>query len=115
MNIARDQGLLFPTTEVTAEAGGAAFKTQLLKWIGNKQRQAPDIISHFPSHYRYYFEPFLGSGGVMGVLAPSKGVASDIFRPLIEIWKTLHDDADLLKQWYSDRLALVKEMGKKPA
>lgn len=115
MNILREQGSLFPPAQFPSEAAGAAFKTQLLKWIGNKQRQAPDIISYFPADYGRYFEPFLGSGGVMGVLAPPKGVASDIFPPLVEIWKTLHDDAELLKNWYSDRLALVAEIGKKEA
>jgi DNA adenine methylase len=76
---------------------------QLLKWIGNKQRFAHEIVSYFPVEFGVYFEPFLGSGAVLGTLAPEKGVASDIFRPLIEIWQTLHGDPVLLNRWYSDR------------
>ncbi|MEP7291639.1 MAG: DNA adenine methylase, partial [Chloroflexota bacterium] len=49
--------------------------TQFLKWIGNKQRFAPTIISYFPSKYGTYYEPFLGSGAVLGTLAPSSSVA----------------------------------------
>ena len=91
------------------------FKTQLLKWIGNKQKQAVDIISFFPENYKTYIEPFLGSGGVLGVLAPKKAIASDVFPPLVEIWKALHDDKNSLKIWYAERYALIDEIGKEEA
>jgi DNA adenine methylase len=79
------------------------FKAQLLKWIGNKQRLAPEIISYFPSEFETYFEPFLGSGGVMATLAPERGVGTDSFEPLIAIWQTLHDEPEALKAWYAAR------------
>jgi DNA adenine methylase len=91
------------------------FSTQLLKWIGNKQKQAHAIIAHFPENYGTYFEPFLGSGGVLGVLAPRKAVAGDAFGSLIEIWQTLRSDKELLKQHYADRHALIATLGKKQA
>lgn len=91
------------------------FSSQLLKWIGNKQRQAVDIIQFFPKEYGTYIEPFLGSGGVLGVLAPKKAIASDIFSPLVEVWKTLHSDKELLKEWYGSRYSLICELGKKEA
>jgi DNA adenine methylase len=92
-----------------------AFPTQLLKWIGNKQRHARAIIAHFPENYGTYFEPFLGSGGVLGVLAPKHAVASDAFGSLIEIWQTLRTDKELLKQQYAERHALIRKLGKKEA
>lgn len=79
------------------------FSAQLLKWIGNKQRFAHEIISHFPKSFDTYFEPFLGSGGVLGSLAPKQAVATDCFPPLMTIWQTLHDSPDTLKEWYADR------------
>jgi DNA adenine methylase len=79
------------------------FKHQLLKWVGNKQRFAHEIVSYFPVKFGAYFEPFLGSGAVLGTLAPGKAMGSDIFRPLMEIWQTLHTDAGLLNRWYSER------------
>lgn len=91
------------------------FRTQLLKWVGNKQKQAEAIISHFPKRFGTYYEPFLGSGGVLGVLAPAKAVASDAFLPLVEIWQTLHEDKALLKRQYAERHALIEAMGKKQA
>ncbi len=81
----------------------APFKAQLLKWVGNKQRFAHEIISYFPLQVGTYYEPFLGSGGVLGVLAPGHAVASDAFGPLMEIWLALHDSPETLKIWYSEQ------------
>lgn len=83
------------------------FKTQLLKWIGNKQRYGAEISSYFPADYGTYYEPFLGSGGVLGTLAPERAVASDVFPPLIEIWQALRDDPETLKDWYAARWSRV--------
>jgi DNA adenine methylase len=79
------------------------FKTQLLKWIGNKQRFAHEIVSQFPSTFGRYYEPFIGSGGVLATLSPPDAVGSDTFAPLVEIWQTLRNDPEILKRWYSDR------------
>jgi DNA adenine methylase len=81
----------------------APFKTQLLKWIGNKQRFAHEIISYFPEEIGTYYEPFIGSGAVLATLSPERGVASDSFCPLIEIWNTLKNVPETLKHWYQER------------
>jgi len=93
-------------------AGSGPFRSQLLKWIGNKQRQAPAIIGFFPDDFGTYFEPFLGSGGVLGVLSPRRAIASDGFRPLMEIWRKLHEDKDRLKSDYAERYGLMETLGK---
>ena len=79
------------------------FSTGLLKWIGNKQRMAHEIASYFPPDFGTYHEPFVGSGAVLATLAPRRAYASDSFRPLIEIWQTLHDDPKEIKRWYAER------------
>ncbi len=76
---------------------------QLLKWVGNKQRFAPEIILYFPACYGRYFEPFLGSGAVLGTLGPAQATGSDAFKPLVEIWQTLHTAPGTLKEWYQQR------------
>jgi DNA adenine methylase len=83
----------------------APFKTQLLKWVGNKQRFAHEIATYFPKldADQTYFEPFLGSGAVLATLAPQRAVASDVFEPLIGIFQALHEDGVVLVAWYSDR------------
>lgn len=79
------------------------FNTQLFKWIGNKQRFAHEIISYFPDNFGVFYEPFLGSGAVLGTLAPNKAVASDILCPLIDVWKTLVTAPNTVKEWYEER------------
>ncbi len=49
--------------------------SQLLKWVGNKQRFAQYIASIFPDDYGTYIEPFLGSGAVLGAIKPRSGIA----------------------------------------
>lgn len=79
------------------------FSTQLLKWVGNKQRFAHEIVGSFPEKFGRYFEPFLGSGGVLATLAPLNALASDTFAPLMEIWLTLKSEPEKLKEWYRER------------
>jgi len=81
----------------------APFTTGLLKWIGNKQRTAHEIVSYFPRDFGTYYEPFLGSAAVLATLRPKRAIGSDTFSPLIQIWQTLHSDPAALKRWYCDR------------
>jgi DNA adenine methylase len=81
----------------------APFTTGLLKWIGNKQRMAHEIVSYFPHDFGTYFEPFLGSAAVLGTLQPKRAIGSDTFAPLIEIWQMLRSDPTTLKRWYAER------------
>lgn len=79
------------------------FRTQLLKWIGNKQRFAHEIASYFPAEYNCYYEPFLGSGAVLGTIAPHRAVASDAFGPLVSIFEQMQNDPEVLIRWYEER------------
>ena len=80
----------------------------LIKWTGNKRRQAAQIVSHFPAEIATYHEPFLGGGSVLGRLLES-GVrvgryeCGDACAPLIGIWNMVKDDPDRLVAEY-DRL-----------
>lgn len=78
-------------------------KSQLLKWVGNKQRFAVEITARFPTEYGRYFEPFLGSGAIMATVAPHNGLGSDTFKPLMEIWLMLKEDPKQLVNWYAVR------------
>jgi DNA adenine methylase len=75
----------------------------LLKWIGNKYRSAAEIASYFPDRFGSYVEPFLGSGAVLATLAPSRAMASDAFKPLMEIWQILRNSPETLNTWYRER------------
>jgi DNA adenine methylase len=79
------------------------FSLQLFKWIGNKQRFAHEIIAYFPAQFETYIEPFLGSGAILGTLAPAKAVAGDVLVPLMDIWTMLAEDPQGLVRSYSRR------------
>jgi len=91
------------------------FRTQLLKWIGNKQRFAHEIVSYFPANFGTYYEPFLGSGAVLGTLAPRAAIGSDVFKPLIEIWQALKGRPEQLTRWYAERWERTKVAAKELA
>lgn len=91
------------------------FKQQLLKWVGNKQRFAHEIASYFPHDMGTYVEPFLGSGAVLGTLAPRRALGADCFQPLAGIWRTLKRDPDMLVSWYAERVAISTAIGKERA
>ena len=88
------------------------FKTQLLKWIGNKQRFAHEIAEYFPTDIGTYYEPFLGSGAVLAALQPPRAIASDVFAPLIEIWRTLRENPGRLIAWYRERYEVYGSLPK---
>jgi DNA adenine methylase (dam) len=88
-------------------------KSQLLKWVGNKQKFAGEISKCFPPNFNTFYEPFLGSGAVIATVAPTKGVGSDAFKPLIEIWQQLKDDPEVLIQWYAERRKRMENESKK--
>lgn len=85
------------------------FQLQLFKWIGNKQRFAHEIVSYFPPSFHTYIEPFLGSGAVLGTLAPSQAIAGDILEPLMGIWFRLSDSPDALLRSYTARWHLFQK------
>ncbi|MFY9822580.1 MAG: Dam family site-specific DNA-(adenine-N6)-methyltransferase [Thermoanaerobaculia bacterium] len=103
------QALLF---DAAPELYVAPPRGQLLKWVGNKQRMAAYIATHFPPRFNVYHEPFLGSGAILAAVAPEKGYASDSFKPLMEIWLALRHKPEKLKKWYSDRWRQMEECEK---
>lgn len=78
-------------------------KTQLLKWVGNKQKFATEITRNFPTNYNRFFEPFLGSAAIIATVSPHNGLGSDTFKPLIDIYDMLKRDSAELIRWYSER------------
>lgn len=88
-------------------------KASLLKWVGSKYRMAEEIASYFPPDIHTYHEVFLGSGSVLATVAPTCGVGSDSFAPLIEIWQAVKSKPEAVKQWYEERWQHVMSGDKK--
>ncbi len=74
----------------------------LIKWTGSKRKQAPLIAKEIKSYNRY-FEPFLGGGALLFLFAHEGAVASDIYQPLIELWKLIQKEPDKVISDYSNK------------
>ena len=89
---------------------------QLLKWIGNKNRFAEEIVSVMPPKFNNYYEPFLGSGAVMAQLLYqdreclfphfNHAYGSDILPFLIDIFNMVKDEPDVLTDYYKKEIDL---------
>jgi len=86
---------------------------QLLKWVGNKYQDAPTIIEYAPYKYRTYYEPFLGTGGVLGNLNPSEAITGDTLEPLTDLWKLVKNDPDTVINHYRKAVHEMMENNKK--
>ncbi len=83
---------------------------QLLKWVGNKQRFANEIVSYMPEHINTYIEPFLGSGAVLATLANmnknsllpkyNQAIGSDILPFLIGVFGYVKNNPQVLIEHY---------------
>ncbi|MEO5731301.1 MAG: DNA adenine methylase, partial [Byssovorax sp.] len=69
-----------------------------LKWAGGKSAIADRIHSLLPVDVRerVYREPFLGGGAMFFYLQPQKAILSDTVKSLIETYKTVQKQAELL-------------------
>jgi DNA adenine methylase len=74
----------------------------LIKWTGSKRSQAEKITSLFPRYDRY-FEPFLGGGAVLFLAAHPRSVASDVYQPLVDLWRLVRDDPQTVIDTYTEQ------------
>ena len=86
----------------------------LLKWIGNKQRFANEIVSTMPTSFDNYYEPFLGSGAVLAELSMHKktedspnffnAYASDVLPFLIDLFNMVRDSPSDVVVYYKNEI-----------
>ncbi len=82
----------------------------LFKYIGNKYRSAMRIVDRFPKSYRTYYEPFFGSGAVLGELRPKRAIVADTCAPLISLWQLAkHDPESLVVSYTSNWHAYTRD------
>lgn len=78
----------------------------VIKWSGSKRPISNKIISYFPSEIKTYYEPFLGGGSIMGAVLKSgsikvnKIIASDLNEDLINTWKLIQKNPEVLINSY---------------
>lgn len=67
-----------------------------IKWFGNKSRYNKKLISHFPSQFKTYIEPFIGSGAVFLQLQPNSWIINDINSDLIDVWLSIKNSIKII-------------------
>lgn len=77
------------------ETDGVRVKP-FLKWAGGKRQLMPVIKKFIPNKYNRYYEPFLGGGSVYFALRPERAILSDTNEELINLYKVIASDLDLL-------------------
>ena len=82
----------------------------LIKWTGSKRSQASKIAQLIPQ-YKRYIEPFLGGGSLLFLTATPNSIASDIYRPLIQLWKLIQVSPEVVVNDYEEKwIELNKEL-----
>lgn len=83
-------------TRIQIETAGARL-IPFLKWAGGKRWLVANHPSIFPKAYGRYIEPFLGSGAVYFHLRPTRALLTDVNSELINVYKVIRDEWQLLK------------------
>lgn len=63
----------------------------IVKWSGGKKDEINNFISHIPTDYNIYLEPFIGGGAVYFHLCPKKAIISDVHKELIYFYNNIRD------------------------
>ena len=79
----------------------------VIRWTGSKRSQAEQIAAYIPSHNRY-FEPFVGGGSLLYLMAKPDSVAGDIYKPLIDLWNVIQNSHKELVVHYRDEWAKLQ-------
>jgi len=77
------------------DCGGVQPKS-FFRWVGGKARLIDPIRFYFPKSFNSYWEPFLGGGAVFFNLAPEKAHLNDVNPVLINCYRWLKEDLDLV-------------------
>jgi len=82
-----------------------------IKWTGSKRSQAQEIISYFPKSINTYYEPFLGSGAILGHLKQEKAVCSDVNKPLMLLWQEVQNNPQKMATDYRNKWNALQKNG----
>lgn len=79
-----------------------------LRWAGGKIRTAKILEEHLPKSFtngNRYYEPFLGAGSLFFRLNPSKATISDNNKDLIDCYKAIRKNPELIARYLKKHLS----------
>lgn len=78
----------------------------VIKWMGSKRIQAPEIVKYIPNNIETYYEPFCGGCSIMFTLLESGKckhfVCSDIDNNLISSYKIIKSNPQAVCEHYTE-------------
>ena len=96
--------------ETKIKSENISIPSSIIKWTGSKRAFSRIINNYFPEHFNSYYEPFLGGGSILYTVDTNKKrLASDIYEPLIELWKIIRDNPLQLVLDYAKRWNMLQE------
>ena len=97
-----------PTTPQRENHNSGGSVPSLLKWTGSKRSQAMRIAAYAPAYQRYY-EPFVGGGALLYLMAKPGSVAADLYAPLTAFWTMVRDRPEQLIKNYTEQWQLLQK------
>ena len=90
------------TNENRCVVNNAPAPKPFLKWAGGKTQLLPELLARVPDSYDRYIEPFLGGGALFFALAPSAGIVADSNPELINVYKCIAENVELVIEYLAD-------------
>jgi DNA adenine methylase len=97
--------ILKPTKSAVSFKEGQPF----LRWAGSKRKLLPVLLEAVPPRFDRYVEPFAGSACLFFALNPSSAILADINGELINAYRELKTNADVLARCLSRLVCNEKE------
>lgn len=82
----------------------------VIKWSGSKRYVAPELSKYIVKQKRY-IEPFIGGGSMLPFRQIPKAVASDIIPELVNLWKQIKSNPELVAHEYQNRWERLQTEG----
>ena len=82
----------------------------VIKWSGSKRYVAPELSKYIVKQKRY-IEPFIGGGSMLPFRQISKAIASDIIPELVNLWKQIKSNPELVAHEYQHRWERLQKEG----
>lgn len=86
-------------THQNIETTNTGTHKPFLKWAGGKRWLHKQQNTLFPKEFNTYIEPFAGSASIFFYLAPEKAVLSDVNKELIDTYKAIQSNWELVKRY----------------
>ncbi|MBM3437385.1 MAG: DNA adenine methylase, partial [Bacteroidetes bacterium] len=87
-----------------------AILEPVIKWSGSKRYVAPEL-SRYISGQKRYIEPFVGGGSMLPFRKANKAIASDIISELINLWRQIQMNPELVANEYQIRWEKLQKEG----